>query len=76
MHLDKPILPYRHIVLVYKKNMKYYHLKGSLQNLANTRNESIERDVCKIRKNSKGIYFNDVLFMGPEEFKTCIESVH
>lgn len=63
-------------ILVYKKNMKYCHLEAGLKSLANTRNESIERDVCKVRRNSKGIYFKDVLFMGPEEFKKCIESVH
>lgn len=60
-------------ILVYKKNMEYYNVKRKIKNLADHKDKG-ERDVCSIRKNCLGLYFNDVKFMGPQEFLDALEN--
>ncbi len=61
-------------ILVYKKNLEYYKISSKLKKLAKDDASKAGRDVCDIRKNCTGLYFNDVKFMGPQEFLNALNN--
>ena len=61
-------------ILVYKKNLEYYKISSKLKKLAKDDASKAGRDVCDIRKNCTGLYFNDVKFMGPQEFLNALDN--
>ena len=61
-------------ILVYKKNIEYYKITRKIKKLAKDDTSKAGRDVCDIRKNCTGLYFNDVQFMGPQEFLNALNN--
>ena len=61
-------------ILVYKKNIEYYKITSKIKKLAKDDASKAGRDVCDIRKNCTGLYFNDVQFMGPQEFLNALNN--